>query len=446
MTAGAALAVMPVGAEAMRVQPPRTLAPSDRPLRVAFIGIGHRGNDMIKSFAATGLVTITAFCDVDFEGAHTEESRRLFPGVPRLRDFRALFDRAAPPIDAVVISTPDHSHFPLAMMAMAHGRHVYVEKPLAQTFREVDLLMATAARTGVVTQMGNQGHSGNNFFQFKAWTEAGIIKDVTKIVAFMNAARRWHGWQVEGFPAGESVPSGLDWDGWHAARPVHPFSARLHPETWRSWFAYGNGAFGDWGPHILDTAHRFLDLGLPHRVEALRRDGPSEFIFPQASTVRFDFAARPGKPPVDVFWYDGVQNRPPLPAELGQGAVLTEENGKFIFSRDMVFKGGTHGDTLRIIPEERMRDLAPSLPKVAPGFSDHVTNFIRACQGLEESRSPFRVSGPLTQVFLLGVIAQRLGGSLVFDPVRREFPGNAEANAVLVGPPPRPGWEQYYRI
>lgn len=444
MTAGAALAVMPAGAQAFSRRP--GLVPPDRPLNVAFIGIGHRGNDMIKTFAATGLVTITAFCDVDLEGAHTEESRRLFPGVPRLRDFRALFDHAAPPIDAVVIATPDHSHFPLAMSAMANGKHVYVEKPLAQTFREVDLLIAMAARTGVVTQMGNQGHSGNNFFQFKAWTEAGIIKDVTKIVAFMNAKRRWHGWQVDGFPAGEPVPPGLDWDGWHAARPLRPFSARLHPETWRGWFAYGNGAFGDWGPHILDTAHRFLDLGLPQRIEALRRDGPSEFIFPQASTVRFDFAARPGQPPVEVFWYDGLQNRPPLPAELGPGAALTEENGKFIFSKDLVFRGGTHGDTLRIIPEERMRELAPSLPKVVPGFSDHVTNFIRACQGLEEARSPFRVSGPLTQVFLLGVIAQRLGGSLAFDPVRREFPGNAAANALLAGPPPRPGWEQYYRI
>jgi predicted dehydrogenase len=401
---------------------------------------------MLKTFAATGLVSVAAFCDVDAGGAHTAESRRLYPAVPCVRDFRALFDRAAPPIDAVVIATPDHSHFPLAMAAMAHGKHVYVEKPLAQTFREVDVLMAMAARTGVVTQMGNQGHSGNNFFQFKAWTDAGVIKDVTKIVAFMNSERRWHGWQVDGFPAGEPLPPGLDWDGWHAARPVHPFSARLHPQAWRGWFAYGTGAFGDWGAHILDTAHRFLALGLPRRVEAIHRDGPSPLVFPQASTVRFDFAARPGQPPVEVFWYDGVRNRPPLPAELGPDAVLTERNGKFIYSKDLVFKGGTHGDTLRIIPETRMRELAPTLPTVKAGFSDHVTNFIRACQGLEEPRSPFPVSGPLTQVFLLGIIAQQLGGSLAFDPARRAFPGNAAANDLLTGPPPRPGWEQYYRI
>jgi predicted dehydrogenase len=445
IAAGAAWSILPEHALGLTGQA-RHIIPPGKPLRLAFIGIGNRGNDMIKTCASTGLVSIAAFCDVDLDGSHVAESRQLFPAVPCFRDFRMLFDKAGSLFDAVVISTPDHSHFPLAMHAMANGKHVYLEKPLAHTFREVDLLMAMAAKTGVVTQMGNQGHSGNNYFQFKAWTEAGIVKDVTKIVAFMNSERRWHGWHVDGFPSGEALPPGLDWDGWHAATPVHPFSTQLHPQTWRGWFDYGNGAFGDWGPHILDTAHRFLALGLPHRIEAVLREGPSPFIFPQASTIRFDFVARPGMPPVEVFWYDGVKNRPPLPAELGPGATLAELNGKFIYSKDLVFKGGTHGDTLRIVPEARMSEMAASLPKVTSKFSDHATNFVLACQGKEESRSPFHISGPLTQTFLLGVIAQRLGGSLVFDPAGRQFPGNAAANQWLAGPSPRSGWEQYYRL
>lgn len=420
------------------------MAPADRPLRLAVVGIGNRGNDLIKTFAATDLVSMAAFCDVDLDGPHTKQSRELFPAVPLFRDFREMFDKAGSTFDAVVVATPDHSHFPVAMHAMRQGKHVYVEKPVAQTFREVDLLMAAARQTGVVTQMGNQGHSGNNYFQFKAWTEAGIIKDVTKVVAFMNSERRWHGWNVDGFPSGEAMPSGLDWDVWNAARPVHPYSTRLHPQTWRGWFAYGTGAFGDWGAHILDTAHQFLDLGLPHTIEAVRRDEPNEFIFPQATTIRFDFASRGHMPPVEVFWYDGVSNRPPLPAELGPGATLTELEGKFIYSKDVVFKGGTHGDTLRIIPEERMKAMSSSLPTIGGGFSDHATNFVRACQGNEETRSPFHISGPLTQVFLLGIVAQRLGGRLEFDPLRREFSGNAEANRLLRGPDPRPGWELFY--
>ena len=420
-------------------------APPDRPLRLAVVGIGNRGNDMIKTFAATGLVSMAAFCDVHLDGAHTKESRELFPAVPLFHDFRAMLEQAGSTFDAVVVATPDHSHFPTAMHAMRHGKHVYVEKPLAQTFGEVDLLMTAARQTGVVTQMGNQGHSGNNYFQFKAWTEAGIIKDVTKIDAFMNSERRWHGWKVDGFPSGEAAPPGLDWDGWNASRPVHPFSARLHPQTWRGWFAYGTGAFGDWGAHILDTAHQFLELGLPHVIEAVRRDGPNTFIFPQATTVRFDFPARRDMPPVEVFWYDGVDNRPPLPPELGPGAKLTEREGKFIYSKDVVFKGGTHGDTLRIIPDERMKAMSSSLPKIGGGFSDHASNFVLACQGKEETRSPFSVSGPLTQVFLLGIVAQRLGGRLTFDPTRRQFAGNEEANRLLNAPAPRPGWESYYK-
>jgi predicted dehydrogenase len=438
LAAGAGLTVLPASKW-------QRFAPPDRPLRMAFIGIGNRGNDMLKTFAATGLVTPVAFCDVDLDGPHVSESRQLFPSVPVFRDFRVLFDQAGSTFDAAVVATPDHSHFPIAMHAMRHGTHVYVEKPLGQTFHEVDLLMAAAKQTGVVTQMGNQGHSGNNYFQFKAWTEAGIIKNVTKIVAFMNSARRWHGWTVDGFPAAEPLPPGIDWDGWNAARAVHPFSKRLHPQTWRGWFAYGTGAFGDWGAHILDTAHQFLELGLPHTIEAVRRDQPNEFIFPQAATIRFDFAARGDKPPVEVFWYDGVDNRPPLPAELGPSATLTEREGKFIYSKDLVFKGGTHGDTLRILPEERMREMSASLPKIGGGFSDHATNFVLACQGREQTRSPFSVSGPLTQVFLLGIVAQRLGGRLEFDTTHRRFRDNPEANGMLDGPPARKGWENYYR-
>ncbi len=441
MAAGAAVSGWPARVGARGRVP---FAPADRPLKLAFIGIGNRGVEMLKTFSATGLVSVAAFCDVDLDGRHTREAQELFPAVPAVRDFRVLFDREAPAFDAVVVATPDHSHFPIAMHVMAHRKHVYLEKPLAQTFREVDLLMAAAAQAGVVTQMGNQGHSGNNYFQFKAWTEAGVIKDVTKVVAFMNADRRWYGWDVAGYPSGEPVPPGLDWDLWHAARLMRPFSARLHPQTWRGWLDFGTGAFGDWGAHILDTAHRFLALGLPDTIEAVWRDAPSPWIFPQGSTIRFDFGERRGMPPVEVFWYDGVRNRPPLPAELGPGATLTEQMGKFIYSRDLVFKGGTHGDTLRVVPETRMQALAPSLPKIAGGFSDHAVNFVRACQGLEEPRSPFSVSGPLTQMLLLGVIAQRLGGRLEFDAARRVFRDNPAADQCLAGPPPRPAWAAFY--
>jgi predicted dehydrogenase len=439
LMAGAGLALLP-----NRLLRAAEIAPEGRKLKVALIGIGNRGNQLLKAFRDTGLVEFVAFCDVDLLGEHTVESRELFPDVPGFQDFRELFAKMGDRFEAVIISTPDHSHFAITMHAMAQGKHVYVEKPLAHTFQEVELLMARAARSGVVTQMGNQGHSGNNYHQFKAWQEAGIIADVTRIDMFMNSPRRWHGWQADGFDSGYPVPATLDWDTWHANTPVHPFSPRLHPENWRSWFAYGNGAFGDWGPHILDTAHRFLSLGLPRVIEAVKRDGPNDYIFPQATTIRFDFAARPGMPPVEVFWYDGVDNRPPLPPEMTGKPEFKQKNGKFIYSQKLTFLGGTHSDTLRIVPEEKMRELAPQLPRIKGGFSDHFQNFVHACLGREEAKSPFAISGPLTQVFLLGVIAQRLGGRLEFDPVAQRFTNSDQANALLTMGPPRAGWEQFY--
>jgi len=331
------------------------------------------------------------------------------------------------------------------MLAMSLGKHVYVEKPLAHTFQEVELLMAAEKRYGVAAQMGNQGHSGPNYFQFKAWTEAGIIKDVTRVDAYMNSGRRWHGWKFDAYPTDETCPATLDWDSWLATAQQHPYSKYLAPGNWRSWFDFGNGAFGDWGPHTLDTVHRFLELGLPTEVEALYRDGAKQFIFPLASTIRFHFPERGEKPPVDITWYDGVKNLPPRPPELEPERKM-ESCGKIIYSKELIFKGTTHGSPLRIIPEAKMKELGDTLPKVRGKHSDHMRNFLLAAKGEEKTRSSFDVAGPLTQVFLLGVLAQRLGGKLLFDPKTKQITNHDLANQLLAGPPPRPGWEEFYKL
>jgi len=424
--------------------PPAPSAPT-RKVRTALIGIGNRGWDLIRSFEDTGLVEWTAAADVDFMAAHCTEARTRLEGVPLYQDFREMLAKRGDAIEAVVIATPDFSHTPIAMVCMAAGKHVYVEKPLAPTFHEIDLLMEQARRTGVVTQMGNQGHSGANYFQFKAWSEAGVIKDVTRIDAYMNGVRRWHGWKVDGFADTEIAPPTVDWDLWHAGRPLKPYSRKLHPQEWRGWFGYGSGALGDWAAHILDTAHRFLDLGIPSAVEALRRDEPSDFIFPQASTLRFSVPARGDKPACEVTWYDGVDNLPPLPAE-DDPTVQRQSAGKFIYGGGMVFKGGSHEAPLRIIPATRMQELGPGLPKIPPKYSNHYANFALACLGLEEARSPFSVSGPLSQFLALGIIAQQIGGRLEFDHERRVFTNSDAANRLLSPPPARAGWGKYCEL
>jgi predicted dehydrogenase len=346
---------------------------------------------------------------------------------------------------------------------MSLGKHVYVEKPLAHTFGQTERLIRMAAKhPSLVTQMGNQGHSGANYFQFKAWYKAGIIKDITRITANMNNPRRWHGWgsNTTAYPR-EPLPAGIDWEQWmDTVAQAHPYSKKLHPQEWRSWYDYGSGCFGDWGPHILDTCHRFLELGLPTKITALHRDGVNnkDLIYPDATTIRFDFPERgPDLPACKVTWYDGVNNKPQLESEFSEpvtnketgevtsGPTTLKQPGKVLYGKKLTFQGGSHGSPLQIVPREKYRDMRDQLPKFSQKNSNHYANFLLACKGEEEARSPFSVSGPLTQVFNLGVLSQRFGGELIFDRNTKQITNNKDANTLL-DPAPRKGWEEFYAL
>ena len=153
------------------------------------------------------------------------------------------------------------------MAAMQLGKNVFVEKPMTRTFYEAEIMARMAMNNPkLVTQVGNQGHSGENYFQFKAWKEAGIIKDVTAVTAFMNGSRRWHPYDpnITKFPEAQPLPKGMtveDWDTWLTTAAYHDFNEKYHPGNWRGWYDFGLGALGDWGAHILDTIHEFLNLG-----------------------------------------------------------------------------------------------------------------------------------------------------------------------------------------
>ncbi|WP_099372521.1 Gfo/Idh/MocA family oxidoreductase [Sphingobacterium sp. 1.A.5] len=436
--------------------------PNER-VNLAAVGIGNRAAEILGDLYKTGLCNIVALCDVDMGAKHTEAILKQFPDVPRFQDFRQMFDKMGNQIDAVSVGVPDFSHFPITMMALDLGKHVYVEKPMARTFLEVELMMEKAKKNPkLATQMGNQGHSDANYFQFKAWKDAGIIKDVTQIVGHMNMPRRWHGWDVniKNFPPAEPIPSTLDWDLWQMQTIGHNYNKDFINGQWRCWFDFGMGALGDWGAHILDTAHEFLNLGLPTSVGAEMLEGHNSFFFPMSSTLKFSFPKRRGMPALDIMWYDGINNLPPIPE--GYGVSGLDPNipppstgnlepaklnpGKIIYGKDLTFKGGSHGSTLSIIPEDKANDLANKLPEVPASPSNHFANFLKACKGEEKTRSSFEIAGPLSQVFCLGVIAQRLNGKFDFDPVKKEITNDKFANALLIGPPPRTGFEQYYKV
>lgn len=440
---------------------PRKIGVNEK-VNLACIGIGNRAADIIRDLYKTGHCNIVALCDADMGADHTLGILKEFPNAPQYQDFRIMFDKMANQIDAVCIGTPDHSHFPATMLAISLGKHVYVEKPMAHTFNEVELMMRGAAKYGVVTQMGNQGHSEANYFQFKAWKDAGIIKDITAITAHMNNSRRWHGFdsKMSSMPAGEPVPPSLDWDTWLGTEFWHDYNHDYINGQWRCWYDFGMGALGDWGAHILDTAHEFLDLGLPTEINMLYANGHNKFFFPYSSTIEFKFPERGNMPACDITWYDGLDNLPPVPATYGnveldpnippptsgQIQPSTLNPGKIIYGKELTFKGGSHGSTLSIIPEEKAKEMESQLPEVPKSPSNHYANFLLACKGQEQTRSPFSVAGPLSQVFCLGVIAQRLNTKLQFDRKTKQITNNPTANQMLVDTPPRKGWEEFYKL
>ncbi|HZL09748.1 MAG TPA: Gfo/Idh/MocA family oxidoreductase [Prolixibacteraceae bacterium] len=442
--------------------PSAGLAGANERINLACCGIGNQGGGDVMSMYNSGLCNIVALCDTDMGAPQTLKVLGKFPDVPRFQDFRKMFDKMANQIDAVLVGVPDHSHFPISMLAMSLGKPVYVEKPMARTFNEVELMMNAAKKYNVVTQMGNQGHSEANYFQFKAWTEAGIIKDVTAITAHMNNPRRWHGWDpnITKFPDAEPIPETLDWDTWHSAVKMHAYNHDYINGQWRCWYDFGMGTLGDWGAHLIDTAHQFLNLGLPYEINPIKLEGHNSFFFPMSSTLSFKFPKRDHMPPVEIMWYDGVDNIPAVPEGYGtneldpnipptnQGEIQPAKlnPGKEIYSKDLIFKGGSHGSTLSIIPSDKAKEMESKLPEVPVSPSNHYANFLKACKGEEKTRSPFEIAGPLSQVFTLGVLAQQLNTKLEFNRETKQITNNKLANQMLVGAPPRKGWEQFYKL
>ncbi len=420
--------------------------PKDK-LNLAIIGCSHQGGVIGKGAVGTDMANVVALCDVNPK--NTELFKSQHPNAKVYTDFRKMFDEMGGRIDACTVGVPDHAHFPITMRAIAENVAVYVEKPLAHTFEECELMIAAEKKYNGICQMGNQGHSGGQRMQFKTWVDEGIIRNVRRVDACMNKARRWHPWgNVTAFPPEEQMPEGMDWDVWAGTAPKHAYSSKFDFGNWRGWYDYGNGAFGDWGPHTLDSIHRFLKLGLPYEIRADQLEGQNDLIYPMASTIAFEFAERgEGMPAMSINWYDGTKNRPPRPNELKEGRSVPA-CGKVIYSDDLTFMGGTHGAGLRIIPETKQQDLSKSLPRPAKAKTDgnHMKNFMKAAMGQEECNSKFAVSGPLTQMFMLGCIAQRLGGTLKFDAKTQQITNNERANQLLKGHAPRKGWEEYYKM
>ena len=419
-------------------------APSDT-VNIATVGYVHgMGTSNTNACLKENIV---ALCDVDESekaAAALERSKILekCPNAKRYKDFRVMLEQRKD-IDAVIVATPDHTHAVVAMAAMQLGKHVYVQKPLTRTISEARALTEAARRYKVVTQMGNQGHSGEGVRLIQEWIQGGAIGKVREVHCWTNRPI-W----PQGMPAPTDtppVPEGLDWDLFLGPAPARPYNPAYHPFYWRSWMDYGAGALGDMACHVMDAAYTVLKLGYPTSVQttvafivqpAIRPDGSPgsrrveyKDSFPPAEIVRYTFPARSKNlPEVKLYWYDGGL-LPERPAELEPDRRLPESGTIFIGDKGKLMSE-TYSESPRIIPESKMQSYKrpkKTIPRI-PGT--HEENWIDAIKGkTPKATSNFDYSGPFTEAVLLGNLGVMFPGQkLLWDGPNMKVLNVPEAN------------------
>jgi hypothetical protein len=359
---------------------------------------------------------------------------QAFPEAKRYRDYRAMLAERDD-IDAVLIATPDHTHAAIAMACMKAGKHVYCQKPLTHEVYESRMLAQAAKETGVVTQMGIQGHSGEGIRQVREWIQAGVIGEVREVDAWCSLTYYPWGHANWSSPRGTRpdetppVPETLDWDLWLGPAPERPYHPCYHPRTWRSWWDFGCGMMGDRGAHTFDPIFWALDLGQPISIDGSCTD-LNEETHPIACLVRYEFPARGSMPPVTLTWYDGL--RVPRPRELDDQDELGHPEGGALFKgSEGMLTCGVYGENPRLLPASRMTDFTPPEPSIPRVEGTHEDNWVRAIKSGEKAGADFAYSGPLTEVCLLGNIAKRFGTKLQWEPEAMQFTNRPDADAYV---------------
>lgn len=407
-------------------------APSQR-LRVA--GVGAGGQAMHDLGQVSRVADIVALADVD--QARSADAFKRWPAAKGYIDWREMLDKEQANIDAVVIACPDHLHAAAASAAMQLGKHVYVEKPMAHEINEVRHLVALAEKTGVVTQMGNQGHTFPSCHRMKYWIEQGAIGPVREIHCWTNRPTWPQG--IERPADTPPVPDTLNWDLWLGPAPERPYHPAYCPRNWRGWWDFGTGALGDMGCHVFDAPYFGLQLGAPTRITA-ESEGATADSGPLRSKITYEFPERgPGLPACTLVWYDGG-HMPPRPEGLEADKPIGDKDGGSVcIGEKATIVAGTYSNGAKILTKDGPVE-PPAMAEDAYATEGHHRDWVAACKGEGVAQSHFAYAGGLTEVVLLGTIALRVQGLIEWDPAAMRIPNNPEANALLQRVY-RPGWE-----
>lgn len=410
--------------------PALSLRAEDKPaspnekLHVGIVGTGGRGVSNWQGLLGAG-AEIVAVCDVD--QSHLGDIVKAAPKATRYADFRKMLDQKG--IDAVVVSTPDHSHAVIAHRAMLSGRHVYCEKPLTHTVAEARELAVTAAKLKRVTQMGTQIHAEANYRRVVEAVRAGAVGKVSEVHVW--CAKSWGGNGKR--PAEAPVPAGLDYDLWLGPVAERPFSKEYHPFNWRRFWAFGGGTLADMACHYMDLPFWALKLKHPTKISAEGPPATAETAA-EAMIAHWEFPAHEGFGPIKLHWYDGGK-RPAILAESklpkwGDGVLFVGDKGVLI---------SDYGNHKVILKDGSEPYTAPA--KSIPDSVGHYREFLEACQGKGTTTCNFAYSGALTETVLLGTVAYRLGRAIDWDAETLTAKGDKEAATLIRRQSYRKGFE-----
>ncbi|MEI7828826.1 MAG: Gfo/Idh/MocA family oxidoreductase [Prolixibacteraceae bacterium] len=435
-----------IGAGAVFIPNLMSCSPSGR-LNIAVIGVGGQGKSnwskMINQKDPKWNENIVALCDVDDNRA--AEGYKAMPKARQFKDYRVMFDTMHKEIDAVMVCTPDHSHFPAAMAAMQLGKHVIVEKPLAHNIWQLRTLKKAAHKYNVVTQMANQGHATNGIRQVKEWYEAGLLGNVTEVIAWFDGPEFGpdkYFRKPDSFPPAEQpIPAGFDWDLWLGPAAYRPYNGVYAPKTWRSWFDFGNGEMGDWCCHTLDAPFWSLDLGMPKVVEAeFKTPVPDNGFVSDKAIIRWDFPARGNMSPVTMRWYEGgikPEIRPEWKVDklAGSGMIMVGDKHSLV-------TGGRPNDPRLLMPMPEWEAFKPNLPAqtIPRTFQENPQReWADAIKNGKVPGSNFDYATQLVEMALTGVLAQRFNTRIEYDAANMKVTNHPELD-VFIKEPARAGF------
>ncbi|KAA3653965.1 MAG: gfo/Idh/MocA family oxidoreductase [Calditrichaeota bacterium] len=414
---------------------PGFVAPSDR-LNIACVGVQGKGHSDIRSVSPGN--NIVALCEVDedrtaklFERAK-EDDLQWYEQLKKAKiytDWRIMLKHEKD-IDAVTVSTPDHSHAPVAIQAMKLGKHCFVQKPLTHTIYEARRMAQIAKEMKVKTQMGNQGHSKEGTRLINEWIWDGALGDVKEVYCWTN--RPIWPQNIEKPKEIPSVPPTLNWNAWVGPADWRVYHPAYHPFAWRGWWEFGTGALGDMGAHIFDQPYWALKLKDAATVQA-SCSKYNEQTYPMSSMVTYSFPERENMPACKLTWLDGGL-QPPRPEELEPGRKLGDGGGGMLFiGTKGKLMAGTYGSSPRIIPETKMQEYKRP-PKTIPRSPGIHEEWIEAIKEDKETTSNFEYAGRLTETMLLGNVAIKMNKSnqvLQWDGPNLRFSNSEEATALV---------------